>query len=93
MIVLNGKVIARGTQFSLNEVEVVTATVDIGAVHAHRTQSSRRMQAAETPSMRRVEVDSRLDGGKTVRYGVRETTASEPDIVYHSPEEEIACVG
>lgn len=92
MIVLNGKVIARASQFSLNEVEVVTATVDIGAVHAHRTTSSRRMQAAETASMRRVEVETRLDGAKATRHGVKETKASDPDIVYHLPEEEIALV-
>lgn len=29
MIVVNGDVVAQGSQFSLNDVEVVTATVDI----------------------------------------------------------------
>ncbi|GMK58908.1 hypothetical protein CspeluHIS016_0603500 [Cutaneotrichosporon spelunceum] len=90
MIVLNGKILARGSQFSLNEVEVVTATIDIGAVHAHRTMSSRRMQAAESESYPRFSTDVRLDGGMGVRPGVIETKASDPDMVYHTPEEEIA---
>ena len=29
MIVINGEIVAQGSQFSLNDVEVVTATVDI----------------------------------------------------------------
>ncbi|KMU82271.1 NAD synthetase 1 [Coccidioides immitis H538.4] len=29
MIVVNGEIVAQGTQFSLNDVEVVTATVDL----------------------------------------------------------------
>lgn len=32
MIVVNGNVVAQGSQFSLNDVEVVTATVDIEEV-------------------------------------------------------------
>lgn len=32
MIVVNGDVVAQGSQFSLNDVEIVTATVDIEEV-------------------------------------------------------------
>lgn len=32
MIVVNGNIVAQGSQFSLNDVEVVTATVDIEEV-------------------------------------------------------------
>lgn len=32
MIVVNGDVVAQGSRFSLNDVEVVTATVDIEEV-------------------------------------------------------------
>lgn len=32
MIVINGEIVAQGSQFSLNDVEVVTATVDIEEV-------------------------------------------------------------
>lgn len=34
MIVINGEIVAQGTQFSLNDVEVVTATVDIEEVRS-----------------------------------------------------------
>lgn len=90
MIALNGKILARGSQFSLNEVEVVTATIDINSVYAHRTTSSRRMQAAQTASYPRFNADVRIDGGMGMRPGVLETKWAEPDIVYHTPEEEIA---
>jgi NAD+ synthase (glutamine-hydrolysing) len=34
MIVVNGEIVAQGSQFSLNDVEVVTATVDIEEVRS-----------------------------------------------------------
>lgn len=34
MIVINGEIVAQGSQFSLNDVEVVTATVDIEEVRS-----------------------------------------------------------
>ena len=33
MIAVNGKIVAQGSQFSLNDVEVVTATVDLTTSH------------------------------------------------------------
>jgi NAD+ synthase (glutamine-hydrolysing) len=38
MIVINGNIVAQGSQFSLKDVEVVTATVDIEEV-CHLQQS------------------------------------------------------
>ncbi|KAL1412074.1 glutamine-dependent NAD(+) synthetase [Vanrija albida] len=91
LIALNGQILARGSQFSLNEVEVVTATIDLEAVRAHRTGSSRRMQAAQTEPFERYYIDTRLDGGQGLRIGEEETKApGKVDIVYHTPEEEIA---
>ena len=46
MIAVNGKIVAQGSQFSLQDVEVVTATVDLEDVRSHRATSSRSMQAA-----------------------------------------------
>lgn len=94
MIAVNGRVVAQGSQFSLNDVEVVTATVDIEDVRAHRAVSSRSMQAASAERYHRVEVDFALTSGKF-------DEVSEADMVgligsksipvrYHSPEEEIA---
>ena len=51
MIVLNGQLLAQGSQFSLDDVQVLTATVDLDQVRAYRAGIvSRNMQASfETP--------------------------------------------
>lgn len=89
MIVLNGQVLAQGSQFSLNDVEVVVATADIEDVRTFRTSPSRGMQANRTKAYRRIGVDLRLSRRSgDLEPGVRPT---EPiDIRYHLPEEEIA---
>lgn len=46
MIIVNGDVVAQGSQFSLNDVEVVTATIDLEEVRAYRSSASRGLQAA-----------------------------------------------
>ena len=88
MIALNGAIMAQGTQFSLSDVEVVTATLDLEAVRAHRTSSSRGHQSAQAAAYSRVYIDTRLDGGESIRPGVVETRPGE--FMYHTPEEEIA---
>ncbi|KAH9951184.1 glutamine-dependent NAD(+) synthetase with GAT domain-containing protein [Amylocystis lapponica] len=92
MIAVNGRIVAQGSQFSLQDVEVVTATIDIEDVRSHRATSSRSMQAAEAERYQRVEVDFALSEGK---FGdtkdVRELTISPTyEVRYHRPEEEIA---
>lgn len=94
MIAVNGRVIAQGSQFSLNDVEVVTATVDIEDVRAHRARSSRSMQAASSERYYRVEVPFALTSGKFDE--VREENlvgligTKSIDVRHHSAEEEIA---
>ncbi|KAF9462892.1 hypothetical protein BDZ94DRAFT_1260105 [Collybia nuda] len=94
MIAVNGRIVAQGSQFSLNDVEVVTATVDIEDVRAHRAKSSRSMQAASADRYHRIEVSFALTSGKFdhVRdedmMGLIGTNILE--VRYHSPEEEIA---
>jgi NAD+ synthase (glutamine-hydrolysing) len=96
MIALNGRIVAQGSQFSLNDVEVVSATIDIEDVRAHRSKSSRNMQAAASERYYRIEVPFALTGGKfeEVRQedmiGLLGTKALE--VMYHRPEEEIASV-
>jgi NAD+ synthase (glutamine-hydrolysing) len=90
LIALNGQILAQGSQFSLSEVEVVTATIDLEAVRAQRTGSSRRMQSAQTEAYERVKVDMRLDGGQGIRPGEVETKVGQTEVRYHTPEEEIA---
>lgn len=36
LICVNGELVAQGAQFSVSEIEVVTATVDISDIHVHR---------------------------------------------------------
>ncbi|KAL7414937.1 hypothetical protein BDY24DRAFT_385103 [Mrakia frigida] len=88
MIILNGVVLAQGSQFSLNDVEVVTATVDLDAVRAHRAKSSRSMQAAQGERYQRVKVDFAV-GDEGEKEMSRDET-KEVETRFHSPEEEIA---
>ncbi|KAI0083838.1 glutamine-dependent NAD(+) synthetase with GAT domain-containing protein [Irpex rosettiformis] len=91
MIVVNGKVIAQGSQFSLNDVEVVTATVDLEDVRSHRAVSSRSMQAASAERYNRIEVDFALSGDKfdSVK-DLEDLVLHDWEPKYHKPEEEIA---
>ena len=58
MIVMNGKVLAQGSQFSLSDVEVITATFDLDEVTTYRaSMMSRTAQAAETAAFPRAHVD------------------------------------
>ncbi|KAJ7504473.1 hypothetical protein B0H11DRAFT_518662 [Mycena galericulata] len=95
MIAVNGRIVAQGSQFSLNDVEVVSATIDIEDVRAHRAKSSRSMQAASAERYHRVEVPFALTSGKfdIVReedmFGLLSGSRSF-EVRYHKPEEEIA---
>jgi NAD+ synthase (glutamine-hydrolysing) len=94
MILVNGEVVAQGSQFSLNDVEVVTATIDLEEVRAYRSAISRGLQAARTKAkyhriQTKFEVGSEEDD---LNLGIRPSSAIQPR--YHSPEEEIAlCTG
>jgi NAD+ synthase (glutamine-hydrolysing) len=89
MIMMNGKVVAQGSQFSLNDVEVVTATLDLEEVRSYRCLPSHGLQAINSPTYKRVEVDVSLsDPGEEVTVDVKPSSAI--DIKYHKPEEEIA---
>lgn len=89
MIVVNGDIVAQGSQFSLNDVEVVTATVDIEDVRTYRCSASRGMQASKQPPYVRLDLDFRLS---------RRDEDAEPSLAvshpvkprFHAPEEEIA---
>jgi NAD+ synthase (glutamine-hydrolysing) len=89
MIVINGEIVAQGSQFSLNDVEVVTATVDIEDVRTYRCSVSRGMQASKQSPYVRLDLDTRLS---------RRGEDADPALIiskpikprYHAPEEEIA---
>lgn len=89
LIVVNGQVIAQGSQFSLQDVEVVTATVDLNTVRAYRSAPSFGLQSVEIgeayPSIEanNTSLDSLQQG-----LLVAPTPSKQPFI--HDPEEEIA---
>ena len=92
MIALNGRIIAQGSQFSLTDVEVISATIDIEDVRAHRAKSSRSMQAAGAERYHRIEASIALSSGKFDAIDELNRPAARPyEVRYHVPEEEIAC--
>ncbi|KAJ5723640.1 Glutamine dependent NAD+ synthetase [Penicillium malachiteum] len=89
MIVVNGDVVAQGSQFSLNDVEVVTATVDIEEVRTYRSSVSRGMQASKQSPFVRLDLDVRLSRrGEEAEPGLAISMPFKPR--FHAPEEEIA---
>lgn len=86
MIVVNGDIVAQGAQFSLLDVEVVTATVDLEEVRAYRFAPSRNFQAVQAPVYERIEVDFTLSHD-SLRILEVPTPIKPPR--YHLPEEEI----
>ena len=93
MIICNGRILACGSQFSLEDVEVVTATVDLEEVRSYRTAPSRGMQAQSAPKFPRIDLNTRLSK-RMEEHDYQTMGASEPiDLAYHPPEEEIALGG
>lgn len=87
MIAMNGEILAQGSQFSLEEVEVVTATVDLEDVRSYRGASlSRGMQTAQAPSYPR----SYLNAAISHRSSLTMACNSTINVHYHMPEEEIS---
>ncbi|KAJ5759235.1 hypothetical protein N7520_006391 [Penicillium odoratum] len=89
MIFVNGDIVGQSSQFSLNEVEVVVATVDLEKVRAYRFAPSRGLQAVAAPEYQRIEVDYSLSHDNLdLDFDLRPTAARPAR--YHLPEEEIA---
>lgn len=91
LIAINGEIVAQGSQFSLNDVEVVTATVDLEDVRAARSASSRNLQAAMTERYQRIEVEAALSTGKGEDLISMMPSAPRP-LKLHEPAEEVASV-
>lgn len=88
-IVVNGEMVAQGAQFSLADVEVVVATVDLDDVRAYRNQKLASLQAALQERFHNVETDIELlPLGAVFDPSVR-PTPRQP-VRYHLAEEEIA---
>ena len=91
LIVLNGNVVAQGTQFSLNEVEVITAVVDLEESWLGHFQPARSSQAALEPTFHKVRLNKRLGLSDTLFLSRKPSRTFEPVVL--KPEEEIARAG
>lgn len=90
LIIVNGRVVAQASQFSLNDVEVISATIDLDDVRAYRNQRSANIQAASTSKRyEAIAVDFELSPENHIFSPVIKPTPGQP-IQYHTPEEEIA---
>uniref|UniRef100_A0A8I6GEG1 Glutamine-dependent NAD(+) synthetase n=2 Tax=Rattus norvegicus TaxID=10116 RepID=A0A8I6GEG1_RAT len=87
MIAMNGSIFAQGTQFSLDDVEVLTATLDLEDVRSYRAEiSSRNLEATRVNPYPRVTVDFAL----SVSEDLLEPVSEPVEWTYHRPEEEIS---
>ena len=88
LIAQNGDILAQGSQFSLKDVEVVTATVDLHTVRSYRgAKASRAVQASQTERLPEIEVDFGFD---TTPWAPAPPASRKIEPHTHIPEEEIA---
>ncbi|XP_077613491.1 glutamine-dependent NAD(+) synthetase [Crocuta crocuta] len=87
LVAVNGHIVAQGSQFSLDDVEVLTATLDLEDVRSYRAEiSSRNLAASKVSPYPRVKVDFALSSREDLLVPV-----SQPvEWKYHSPAEEIS---
>lgn len=78
-----------GKQFSLEDVEVVTATLDIEEVRSFRSSVSRNSQASREEPYRRIDAGMSLSCGD-YNIGSNAKLSDEIKVKFYSPEEEIA---
>jgi NAD+ synthase (glutamine-hydrolysing) len=82
-------VLVQSSQFTLDEVEVVVATVDLEDVRSYRgAMISRGMQTMEAESYPRCFLEVALSHDKSVDV----PTTPPTHVQYYMPEEEIRCL-
>ncbi|GEQ67601.1 hypothetical protein JCM33374_g1266 [Metschnikowia sp. JCM 33374] len=90
-IVVNGQMVAQGSQFSLADVEVVVATINLDDVRSYRNQKSAHLQAVvQNTPYHVVATDIALCPVSSVFDASVRPTKPLREIRYHIPEEEIA---
>jgi NAD+ synthase (glutamine-hydrolysing) len=94
LICVNGEVVAQATQFSLNEVEVITAVVDLDAVRSYRQETASFQEQSSYEAQLPV-VNIRhfsLRHTKSASYDTLLGANASPPIKVrmHTPEEECA---
>uniref|UniRef100_A0A668V5C2 Glutamine-dependent NAD(+) synthetase n=1 Tax=Oreochromis aureus TaxID=47969 RepID=A0A668V5C2_OREAU len=86
MVAINGDVVAQGAQFSLDDVEVITATLDLEDVRSYRGELCQPQLESEFKPCHRVKVDFSLSGCDDVYL----PTHQPIEWHFHTPEEEIS---
>lgn len=90
LIVVNGEVVAQAAQFSLADVEVITATINLEDVQSYRASVSSRMeQASGAQRLPTVAAPSFYLATPGANYVTHPPTRAQP-LRTHSPEEECA---
>ena len=64
MLAVNGRIVAQGSQSSLNDFQVVSATIDIEDVRSHRASGSRSYQNSSAERYYRIEVSFAMSSGQ-----------------------------
>ena len=90
-IFVNGRAVAMGSQFSVSDVEVITATVDLEDVRSYRSACSSRSEqaSAEVFAVSQIHLEFHLCT-RVHHPGVVRVTPALDTMHYHTPEEEIA---
>ncbi|XP_008308891.1 glutamine-dependent NAD(+) synthetase isoform X1 [Cynoglossus semilaevis] len=86
MVAVNGDIVAQGAQFSLDDVEVITATLDLEDVRSYRGEACQPHLELEPKPCHRVKVDFSLSTDNDLCL----PTHQPLDWCFHSPEEEIS---
>ena len=91
MVCVNGQMVSQGSQFSLQDVEVLVATIDLDDIRSARYPPSFRNNAEKQPSYRRVRLPNKM-AYSADHAALLAVTPSPPQQVvqYFDPEEEIA---
>ncbi|XP_012697829.2 glutamine-dependent NAD(+) synthetase isoform X1 [Clupea harengus] len=86
MIAINGDIVLQGAQFSLDDVEVLCATLDLEDVRSYRGERCQPHMVSDHKSYHRVNVDFSLSDCEDMPLPTHQPIEWQ----YHSPEEEIS---
>ncbi|XP_017159478.1 glutamine-dependent NAD(+) synthetase isoform X3 [Poecilia reticulata] len=86
MVAINGEVVACGAQFSLDDVEVITATLDLEDVRSYRGELCQPLMEGQQKPCYRIKVDFSLSSSNDVYL----PTHQPIQWMFHTPEEEIS---
>lgn len=89
MIVCNGQILAQGSQFSLKDVEVLSATIDLEDIRAYKSLISHGLQSRLSPVYERVHVNVELSPD-SLNFDMDLEPSEPKSCRFHLPQEEIA---